>query len=112
MIITLFLSSSFSKILNYIMFFDSIALVAASASLFVLRHRAKKNGEPEGIYKIKGYPWLPAIFIIVYSLVNLSILISNPLDSAIGFVLFVSGFPLYWVLKKLVAGKSKSQVSQ
>jgi basic amino acid/polyamine antiporter, APA family len=107
MIITLFLSSSFSKILNYIMFFDSIALVAASGSLFVLRHRAKKNGEAEGIFKIRGYPWMPIIFIIVYSLVNISVLVSNPIDSAIGFVLFLSGFPLYWVLKKLVAGTEK-----
>jgi basic amino acid/polyamine antiporter, APA family len=105
MILTLFLTSSFSKILNYIMFFDSIALVAASASLFVLRHRAKKSGEPDGIFKIKGYPWLPIIFIVVYSLVNLSILISNPLDSAIGFILFIAGFPLYWLLKRLIAGQ-------
>jgi basic amino acid/polyamine antiporter, APA family len=111
MILTLFLSSSFSKILNYIMFFDSIALVSASASLFVLRHRAKKNKEQEGIYKIWGYPWMPVIYILVYSLVNLSILVSNPLDSAIGFVLFLSGFPLYWLLKNLVA-RTKNQVGK
>ncbi|MBK5280339.1 MAG: amino acid permease [Bacteroidia bacterium] len=103
MILTLFLSSSFSKVLNYVMFFDSIALVSASAALFVLRYRAKKTGEPAGIYKMKGYPYLPAIFIIVYSLVNISILVSNPQASAIGFILFVSGLPLYWVLKKLIA---------
>jgi basic amino acid/polyamine antiporter, APA family len=105
MILTLFLTSSFSKILNYIMFFDSIALVAASASLFVLRYRAKMSGEPNGVFKIKGYPWLPIIFIVVYSLVNLSILISNPLDSAIGLILFIAGLPLYWLLKKLIAGQ-------
>ncbi len=103
MILTLFLTSSFSKVLNYVMFFDSIALVTASAALFVLRYRAKKNGEQMGIYKMKGYPYLPAIFIIVYSLVNISILVSNPQASLIGFVLFISGLPLYFILKKLVA---------
>ncbi len=103
MIITLFLTSSFSKVLNYVMFFDSIALVSASASLFVLRYRAKKSGDPEGIYKMKGYPWMPAVFIITYSLVNISILISNPQASVIGFFLFLSGLPLYWILKKLIA---------
>ena len=103
MIVTLFLSSSFSKVLNYVMFFDSIALVSASAALFVLRHRAKKGGEQAGIYKMKGYPYLPAVFIIVYSLVNISILVSNPQASLIGFILFVSGLPLYFLLKKLIA---------
>lgn len=102
MIITLFLTSSFSKVLNYVMFFDSIALITASASIFVLRYRAKKNGEQKDIYKMKGYPWMPAIFIITYSLVNISILISNPVASSIGFVLFISGLPLYLLLKKLV----------
>jgi basic amino acid/polyamine antiporter, APA family len=105
MILTLFLSSSFSKVLNYVMFFDSIALVSASAALFVLRHRARKSGEQAGIYKMKGYPYLPAVFIIVYSLVNISILVSNPQASLIGFILFVSGFPLYFLLKKLIARK-------
>ena len=103
MIVTLFLTSSFSKVLNYVMFFDSIALASAAAALFVLRHRARKEGEPPGIYKMKGYPWMPAIFIIVYTLVNVSVMVSNPKTSMIGFVLFISGLPLYFGLKKLVS---------
>jgi APA family basic amino acid/polyamine antiporter len=102
MIITLFLTSSFSKVLNYVMFFDSIALASAAAALFVLRYRAKRNGEAEGIYKMRGYPWMPAIFIIVYLLVNISVMVSNPWAALIGFGLFLSGLPLYWGLKKLV----------
>lgn len=102
MIVTLFLTSSFSKVLNYVMFFDSISLASAAAALFVLRHRAKKNGDPEGIYKMRGYPWMPAIFIVIYSLVNVSVMVSNPQAATIGMVLFVSGLPLYWGLKKLV----------
>jgi APA family basic amino acid/polyamine antiporter len=103
MIVTLFLTSSFSKVLNYVMFFDSIALASAAASLFVLRYRTKKDGEQEGIYKMKGYPWMPAIFIVVYSLVNVSVMVSNPQASVIGFLLFLSGLPLYFGLKKLIA---------
>jgi len=51
MIVTLFLSSSFSSVLTYVMFFDSIALASAAAALFVLRHRAKKEGDPPGFIK-------------------------------------------------------------
>jgi APA family basic amino acid/polyamine antiporter len=103
MVITLFLTSSFSKILNYIMFFDSIALITAAAAIFVLRYRARSNDIP-GIYKIPFYPWLPVIFIITYALVNTSILISNPSASLIGFILFISGLPLFYALKRLTNG--------
>jgi len=102
MIITLFLSSSFSKVLDYVMFFDSIALASAAAAIFVLRHRAKRNGEPSGIYKIPLYPWLPLVYIVTYCFVNTSLLVSNREAALMGFLLFVSGLPLYWLLKKLV----------
>jgi basic amino acid/polyamine antiporter, APA family len=101
-VLTLFFSSSFTQVLQYVMFFDSISLVTASAAIFVLRYRAKKSGDPTGIYKMKGYPWMPAIFIVVYSLVNISVMISNPTGSMIGFILFLSGWPLYLILKRVV----------
>ena len=101
-VLTLFFSSSFIQVLQYVMFFDSIAMVTGSAAIFVLRHRAKKSGDLENIYKMKGYPWMPAIFIITYSLVNISVMISNPTGSLIGFILFLSGWPLYLLLKKVV----------
>lgn len=101
-ILTLFFSSSFIQVLGYVMFFDSISLITASAAIFVLRHRARKTGDPEGVFKMKGYPWMPALFIVVYSLVNISVLISNPQASLIGFVLFLSGFPIYLGLRKII----------
>lgn len=101
-VLTLFFASSFIQVLQYVMFFDSIAMVTGSAAIFVLRNRAKKTGDPENIYRMKGYPWMPAIFIITYSLVNVSVMISNPTGSLIGFILFISGWPLYLLLKKVV----------
>jgi len=44
------------------------------------------------------------VFIITYTLVNASILVSNPFAAGWGFVLFISGWPLFFVLKKLVNG--------
>ncbi|MGE0770337.1 MAG: APC family permease [Cyclobacteriaceae bacterium] len=104
-VLTLFFSSSFTQVLNYVMFFDSISLVTASAAIYVLRSRAKKTGNPTGIYQIPGYPWMPAVFILVYGMVNVSVMVSNPQGSFIGFILFVSGLPLYLALKKLVSKK-------
>ncbi len=104
MVITLFLTSSFSKVLNYVMFFDSISLITASAAIFVLRHRARSNPVDPNIYKIPFYPWLPAIFVITYTLVNASILVSNPIAATIGFVLFLSGWPLFYALRRISNG--------
>ena len=105
MVITLFLTSSFEKVLSYVMFFDSIALASAAAAIFVLRARAAKSSEVNpNIYKIPLYPWLPLGFIVVYTLVNVSIIVSNPDAAFMAFILFVSGWPLYFILKKLVNG--------
>lgn len=102
-VLTLFIFTSFRKVLDYVMFFDSIALATAAASIFILRHRAKREGEQEGIYKMKLFPLVPVIFILVYTLVNVSVLWSNREAAGIGFILFVSGLPLYYGLRRLVA---------
>ncbi len=98
-LLTLFFMSSFQKILEYVMFFDSISLITAAAAIFVLRNRAKKSGEPKDIFKIKGYPFLPAFYILVYMTVNISVLYANHTAAAWGFFLFISGFPLYYLVK-------------
>ena len=98
-LLTLFFMSSFQKILEYVMFFDSISLIAAASAIFILRHRAKKTGEPADIYKIKGYPFFPAFYILIYMAVNISVLYANPNAATWGFILFISGLPLYYLLK-------------
>jgi len=97
--ITLFFISSFQRILEHVMFFDSISLITAAAAIFVLRYRAGKNGEAGNIFKIRGYPYLPAFFILIYLAVNISVFYANPVAAITGFILFVLGFPLYYLVK-------------
>jgi len=98
-IITLFFVSSFQKILEHVMFFDSIGFMAAAAAIFVLRKRAKKTGEQPGIFRVPGYPLLPALFILVYLAVNISVFYANPLAALSGFLLFLAGAPLYYLIR-------------
>jgi len=100
-ILFLFTLSSLQKILNYVMFFDSIGLIAACAAVFILRKRAKTAGEKAGIYKMSLYPWMTVIFIIGYALVNFSVMYFEPGTALIGFALFVAGLPLYYLLVKV-----------
>ena len=105
-LITLFFISSFQKILEHVMFFDSISLITAAAAIFILRYRAKKDGEQKNIFKIKGYPVLPAIFILVYLAVNISVFYANPQAAISGFILFILGFPLYYLVKYALSKKT------
>lgn len=98
-LVTLFFLNSFQKILEQVMFFDSIGFMAAAASIFILRQRAKKEGEPKDIYKIRGYPVLPAFFILVYLGVNISVFYANPMAAFTGFILFIGGIPLYYLIR-------------
>jgi APA family basic amino acid/polyamine antiporter len=102
--ITLFYTQSFEKILQYVMFFDSISLIAAAGAIFILRRRSKqhKNDDTQ-IFKLKFYPWLPALYILVYTLVNISVFVSNKEAFGWGAVLFISGFPLFYLIRKAIS---------
>jgi APA family basic amino acid/polyamine antiporter len=106
-LLTLFFLSSFQKILEHVMFFDSISLITAAACIFILRYRAKKQDDPKNIFKIKGYPFLPAFYILVYMAVNISIFYANREAATSGFILFILGFPLYYLIK-FVLNRTKS----
>lgn len=98
-LLTLFFISSFQRILEHVMFFDSISLITAAASIFILRHREKNKGTMNDVFKMRGYPYLPAFFIITYTSVIISVFYTNLTAATSGFILFVCGFPLYYLVK-------------
>ncbi|MFN5784752.1 MAG: APC family permease [Flavobacteriia bacterium] len=102
---TLFFMHSFSKILEFVMFFDSISLIAAAGSIFILRKKNTDLSGQQSIYKLAGYPWIPLIYLFIYGAVNVSVLISNPSAFAWGVCLFLFGYPLYRILKWGITGK-------
>lgn len=110
-IVFLFALGSLQQILNYVMFFDSIGLIAACAAVFVLRKRASTEGEQAGIYKMKLYPWMTIIFIASYALVNISVMYFAPDTALIGFVLFLIGLPIYYLLQKVFAHRNHENAS-
>jgi APA family basic amino acid/polyamine antiporter len=97
---SLLVLGTFEKIVNYVMSIDSLALASAAASIFVFRHRVKGN-DPHTGYRIRFYPWIPLIFVLFLLAVSVNVILSDPVPAAIGWGLFFSGAPLYWVLKKV-----------
>lgn len=99
-LITLFFLSSFQRILEYVMFFDSISIITAAAAIFILRKKSIGLSGSKDVYTMKGYPYVPIFFILVYSAVNISVLVANPNASLYGMLLFASGYPLFYLIKK------------
>ena len=79
----------------------------AAYGIVVLRKKMPQADRP---YKLKGYPYLPAIFILfttLYVVITLYNDINNYLEgkssiinSVFGIVLTAIGIPLYWYFKK------------
>ena len=45
---------------------------------------------------------VPALFVLVYVIVNVSVFRSNPETSLWGILLFATGWPLYYVIRRLI----------
>ena len=104
MLISLFLLGTFDKIVNYVMFIDSLSLVSAAGTIFIFRKRAKENGTDTSseIFKLKLYPWVPLLFMLVLLIVMINVVLSDFQSAMYGFVIFLLGFPLYFLLKRIV----------
>ncbi|PRY34615.1 amino acid/polyamine/organocation transporter (APC superfamily) [Spirosoma oryzae] len=100
MLLSLFFLGTFEKIVSYVMSIDTVALASAAATLFVFRRRARSTDTYTG-YRVWLYPVLPALFIGFLLVVSANVIITDPGPAAIGWGLFASGFPLYYLLKRV-----------
>ncbi len=100
MLISLFFLGTFEKIVNYVMSIDSIALASAAATLFIFRRRVAGTDTHTG-YRVWSYPVIPLLFILFLVIVSINVIISDPMTAAVGWGLFLSGWPLYYVLKRI-----------
>ena len=106
MVLSVVFLESFQKILGYVMFFDSIGFILGAASIFWLRRRAAEA--PNEIFEMKAYPWGPILFVLIYLGVTISVMLQDPQAFWIGLGLFLAGFPLYFILKKLLKKSNES----
>ena len=109
------LIETYEDLLNFVIFNDTISLALGAGCIFILR-RKQKNEAGEW-FKMKGYPIIPAVFIIVTLGVNISIIINditswaNPdvtkhtYNSLMGSVFILAGLPLYFLMKKISTKK-------
>ena len=89
----LVLSGTYSELLDYVIFAALLFYVLTVCGLFVLR---KKRPDLERPYKTFGYPVLPAIYVLLASLVMLDLLWVKPKFTWPGLVIVLTGVPVYF----------------
>ena len=59
--------------------------------------------DAERPYKVWGYPFVPAIFILFCAGLFFNTFITRPREAAIGLVLMLTGVPMYFWFKRKAA---------
>jgi APA family basic amino acid/polyamine antiporter len=94
--ILLVLTGSLDSISNYVGFAITLFAGTAVAAVFVLRRREPNAPRP---YKAFGYPWTPAIFVLVSLAIVVNAFYSDPRVSLTGTVIILAGIPLYYFFR-------------
>ena len=94
--IVLVLTGSLDAIANYVGFAITLFAGTAVAAVFVLRAREPNAPRP---FKAFGYPWTPAIFVLVSLAIVVNAFYSDPRVSFTGTVIILAGIPLYYFFR-------------
>ncbi|MDQ6690228.1 MAG: amino acid permease [Gemmatimonadota bacterium] len=106
--VTLALSGSYGQLLDYVVFGDWIFFGLIVATLFAYRQRDAASGVTPNVYRMPGYPLLPALFVIIAACVVVSAVWSNPRNALLGALLIALGVPafLFWRRQKGVGAEA------
>ena len=93
------LSGTFAQLVDYVAFGDWIFFGLTVAGLFIYRARERLPGAPpepvRGAFRVPGYPWTPALFVLAALYVVASSILANPRNALIGAGLLALGVPVY-----------------
>ena len=85
---------SYGQLLDYVTFADWIFFGATAATLVVHRRQERAGGARAG-FRLPGYPWTMALFILAAIYVVIGSTRSNPGNAARGAALLAAGVPVY-----------------
>ena len=88
------LSGRYGDLLDYVMFAVMLFYILTVVGIFILR---KKRPDLERPYKAFGYPYLPALYIVLAVLFTVNLLFTKPQFTVPGLAIVGIGIPLfYW----------------
>ena len=84
----------YTQLLEYIISADLVFYALMVAAVFVLRRKMPDAPRP---YRTAGYPVVPALYIALAALVILDLAYLTPATSGLGYLLVLTGLPVYLV---------------
>jgi len=89
------LSGRYDQLYTYVIFGMVLSYTLTVIALFILRWKRPDIPRP---YRCAGYPWLPAIYVLVGTAWTLNTIITRPLEAFWGTTIVLIGVPgyLYW----------------
>ena len=91
------LSGKYDELFTYVMFMMVLSYVLTVVGLFVLRRTKPDLPRP---YRCTGYPWLPAIYIVLGSLWAINAAVEKKKETLVGTAIVLLGVPFYFYWKK------------
>src|SRR5256885_16928895 len=88
-------SGTYEQLLTYVVFIGWIFYALAAASVFVYRKRFPEMVRP---YKVPGYPFTPAVFVVAALALVANTIATQPARAAIGLGIVFLGAPAYLFL--------------
>jgi basic amino acid/polyamine antiporter, APA family len=97
-VIILIVSGRYEQLYTCFIFMMTVTYALTVGAVFILRRTQPDRRRP---YRCAGYPWLPAIYIIVAIAFVISTLLSRPGESLIGLSMACLGIPLYMFRRQM-----------
>ena len=88
----LVLSGSYEQLFQYSLFSSFIFHAITALALFTLRRQQPDAPRP---YRVAGYPWVPALFLLAMTGLVLNTFREQPVQSLLGVGLIALGVPLF-----------------
>ena len=97
-------SGTYEQLLTYVVFVGWIFYALAAASLFIYRKRFPDLIRP---YRVPGYPFTPAVFIVAALAVVANTIATQPMRAALGLAIVLLGAPAYLLWRRSGANPEK-----
>ena len=92
------LSGQYGDLLEYATFASLLFYILTIAGIFILR---KKEPNTERPYKAFGYPFIPALYILITSAICIDLLIYKTQNAGLGLLIVLTGIPVYYITQKI-----------
>jgi APA family basic amino acid/polyamine antiporter len=90
------LTGKYGDLLDFVIIIVLIFYILTIYGIFILR---KKMPEVERPYKAFGYPFLPAVYIVIASTVSIALLFTKTSTCGWGVLIMLVGIPVYFMTK-------------